>query len=267
MTAHPVLADLRVLVTRPADQASRLSLALAEEGASVIELPSVQIDPPLDWAAVDAAILRGAYDWVVFASVNGVRFFAERLRSAGQGAAWFRGTRVAAIGPETARALRALGVSPSLVPDEYVAEALVASMADSAPLAGRHVLLPQADIGRDTLASGLEAKGAIVDRVVAYRSVLPTPSRSVVEKLRRGEIDVVTFTSASTVKNLVAMLGSDAPTLKSCILACIGPVTAQTASELGFDPQITASSYTIPGLIDAVKGYYVARVETTGGTF
>ncbi len=266
MTPEQPLARLRVLVTRPADQASRLSVALQNEGAEIVELPSIQIEPPLDWTPVDAAVGGGVYDWIVFTSANGVRFFVERVRLAGKDASWFGPCRVAAIGPETARTLESLGVKPALVPDEYVAEALVATMEDAVPLTGRRVLLPQADIGRDALAVGLEAAGAIVDRVVAYRTVLPVPAPAVLEQLRRGAIDLATFTSASTVRNLVTMLGTDVRALEKCVLACIGPVTAQAAVDLGLQPAIIATNSTIAGLMDAIRGYYVASVTVTGGS-
>lgn len=258
MTAH-ALSGLIVLVTRPAEQASRLTAALVAEGAEVIELPSIQIDPPTSWEPMDTAIRTGDYAWVVFTSANGVRFFCDRLHAAGEGPSWFDRTRVAAIGPETARAVEDRGAHPSLVPDEYVAEALVASLAAAVPLVGRRVLLPRADIARDTLATGLEAEGAIVERVTAYRTVTPTPPPEVLAKLRDGAVDVVTFTSSSTVRNLVQMLGSDAEVLRTMRVACIGPITAATAREAGLEPSIVADTYTIAGLIDAIRSYHLAK--------
>lgn len=252
------LAGLTILVTRPAEQASKLTMALQGEGAEVVELPSIQIEPPASWGRMDEAIHRGGCAWVVFTSANGVRFFFERLRSHHLDASWFDGSRVAAIGPETARAIEAEGVRPSLVPDEFVAEALVASLAEI-PLEGQHVLLPRADIARDALADGLEAQGAIVDRVIAYRTVTPSAPPEVLDRLRRGDVDVASFTSSSTVRNLVAMLGPDQETLRRLTIACIGPVTAATARDLGLEPSIVATTYTIPGLVAAIRSYYWER--------
>ncbi|MBI4214145.1 MAG: uroporphyrinogen-III synthase [Chloroflexi bacterium] len=279
---NQALAGICVLVTRPTDQASRLSEALRSEGAEVLEQPSIQIDPPLDWTPVDEAIHRDGYDWIVFASVNAVRFFIDRVVAAAAGIApgtgtavsggahqtdltqtgalaWFRAVQVAAIGPETARTLEHFGVRPDLVPEEYVAEALAASMADSIPLQGHRVLLPQAEMGRDTLAAALKEAGALVDRVTVYRTVFPVPTPAIIDRLRRSEIDLVTFTSSSTVRNLVQMLGPEAGALKACVTACIGPVTAETAAELGLVPRVVATSYTIHGLVEAIRGYYVGR--------
>src|SRR5207244_8711926 len=128
-------------------------------GAEPIELPAISIEPPVSYEAMDAAIGRRDYAWVVFTSANGVRFFHDRLLALGEHADWMRGSRVAAIGPETARALAAIGLTADLVPDEYVAEALVACLADAAPLQGQRVLLPRADIARDALSSGLLGEG------------------------------------------------------------------------------------------------------------
>jgi len=257
---EPSLGNLTVLVTRPTTAASRLSNALRDEGAHVIELPTIQIEPPLDWSPVDAAIAAGHYDWVVFSSSNGVDLFLDRLQALGRDPAWFDSVRVAAIGPETAARLRAGGITPTLVPDEYVAEALVAEISSFDPLTNRRVLLPSAEIARDTLANGLAAEGASVDRVTIYRTVQPDPSPEILAQLRGGNIQVVTFTSASTVNNLVAMLGGDAGVLQGLDIACIGPITADAAREHGLQPTIVATTYTIPGLVTAIRGYYLAKV-------
>ncbi len=250
------LAGRRVLVTRPHGQASRLSTALAEQGAIPIEVPAIRIEPPESWADLDAAIARGGYDWVVFTSVNGVAAFFERLGVAHRDASWFAGSKVAAIGPETARTLARAGVSASLVPDEYVAEALVACIADERDLTGARILLPRADIAREALQEGLRVAGAIVHSVVAYRTAPEIASPELVAKLRAGQIDVVTFTSASTVRAVVQMLGGDPTPLTQPAIACIGPITAATAAGLGLRVNVVAERYTIPGLVDALIGYF-----------
>ena len=218
---------------------------------------------------MDAAIGRRDYAWVVFTSANGVRFFHDRLVALGESSEWMRGSRVAAIGPETARALAAIGITADLVPDEYVAEALVACLADAAPLQGQRVLLPRADIARDALSSGLLREGAVVDSVVAYRTV-PAPSSPEIEaQLRAGAIDAVTFTSSSTVRAFLATLSSS-EALSGVALVCIGPITAETLRTAGLEPSVVAQTYTISGLVEALSNYYRAgpapRKQTTERT-
>ena len=250
------LAGRRILVTRPHDQASRLSAALAEEGAIPVEVPAIRIEPPESWADIDAAIARGGFDWVVFTSANGVAAFVDRLATAGRDASWFAGSRVAAIGPETARTLERAGIKANLVPDEYVAEALVACLADERDLAGAEILLPRADIAREALQAGLRAAGAIVTSVVAYRTAPAVAPPELVPQLHAGSIDVVTFTSASTVRGVLQMLSGDPTALGRPTIACIGPITAAAAENLGLRVDIIAENYTIPGLVAALVDYF-----------
>jgi uroporphyrinogen III methyltransferase/synthase len=255
------LAGRTVLVTRPQEQASRLSAALAAQGARPIEAPAIRIEPPESWEEMDAAIARGGYDWVVFTSANGVTSFGQRLDVAGAGRAWFAGTQVAAIGPETARTLATHGVQADLIPDEYVAEALVACIADACDLRGARILLPRADIARDALQRGLRDAGAVVDCVVAYRTAPAVASPELLAQLRSHAIDAVTFTSSSTVRSLVQMLGGDVADLRGMVVACIGPVTAASAKSAGLNPDVVADRYTIPGLVDALMAYFTAGQE------
>jgi len=250
-----------ILVTRPRGQAARLVDALHDEGARTLEAPAIQIEPPESWEPMDRAIAAGRYDWVVFTSANGVRFFWERLEAAGRGADWFEGSSIAAIGPETARLLTANGGRPTLVPDEFVAEALIACLSDAAPLWGRRVLLPRANIAREALEVGLREEGAIVDQVVAYRTTSAAPPPGLLEQMRAGAVDAVTFTSSSTVRGLLEMLGPEAEALRGTVIVCIGPITAATAREAGFEPQVVATVYTAGGLVSALKGYYARRRE------
>jgi uroporphyrinogen III methyltransferase/synthase len=162
---------------------------------------------------------------------------------------------VAAIGPETARALEARGTTADLVPDEYVAEALVASLADAGSLRGQRVLLPRADIARDALATGLAGEGAIVEAVVAYRTVAAPASPEIERQLRAGDIDAVTFTSSSTVRAFLGMLSST-EVLGGITVACIGPITARTLSDMGLEATVVAQTYTVPGLVEALRGHY-----------
>jgi uroporphyrinogen III methyltransferase/synthase len=250
-----------VLVTRPAGQTQRLSAALAEQGARVVEAPSIRIEPPESWAALDHVIERGGYDWAVFTSMNGVRFFWQRLEAVGRGSTWFQGCRVAAIGPETARSLAEHGIRPDLVPDEFVAEALLACIEDATPVWGRRVLLPRADVARDALMEGLKAAGAIVDQVVAYRTLAASPSADLTALLRDGRVDAITFTSSSTVRGFLDGLGRSADLLADVRVACIGPITAATARAFGLHVDVVADVYTAAGLVDALCGHFAGSMR------
>ncbi len=265
VTSSLPLAGRVILVTRPAGQAPRLVSALRAQGAEPIELPVIAIEPPTSFEPMDEAIRRRNYDWVVFTSANGVRFFHERLLALGESADWFQRTQVAAIGPETARTVRAVGVTADLVPDEYVAEALVACLADAAPLKGQRVLLPRADIARDALAAGLLRAGAVVDSVVAYRTVAASASPEIEQHLSVGGIDAVTFTSSSTVRAFLGVLRSRT-LLDHITLACIGPITAQTLRSSGFEPTVVAQTYTATGLVDALCDHYRSSLSLSAAT-
>ncbi len=243
----------RILVTRARDQASELSRRLVELGAEPIEFPTIRIAPLDDYAQLDAALAR-KYDWVIFTSVNGVRFVWERVTALGRDARAFAHTRLAAIGSATADELMRRGLRADFVPREYVAEAIVEQIGD---VAGQRILLPRADIAREALAEGLRARGAHVDDIAAYRTI-PTDAndpraRDIRAQLERGEMDIITFTSSSTVRGLCAALNleSEILNLKSTV-ACIGPVTARTARELGLRVDIVAAEHTIAGLVAAL---------------
>lgn len=266
----------RVLVTRARAQASELVEALRTLGAEAVEFPTIQIAPPADnFAALDRALARlgtddhpragqsGAsrpYDWIVLTSVNGVEMFWSRLRVAGKDARSLSGVRLAAIGPATAAALEAHGLMPDVVPEHFVAEALLEAIPDPA---GQRFLLPRADIARAALREGLEAAGAEVDEVEAYRTVLGQPTEAERAELLERGVDILTFTSSSTVRNFVQQLGPDVARLLAAraLVAAIGPITARTARELDLHVDIEASQHTIPGLVEAI----VARRELVIG--
>lgn len=251
---HRPLLGKRILVTRAREQASELARRLAELGAEPIEFPTIRIAPLDDYAQLDAALAQ-KYDWVIFTSVNGVRFVWERLIALGRDARAFAGTRLAAIGSATAEELARHGLRADFVPREYVAEALAEQIGD---VAGQRILLPRADIARETLAHELRARGAHVDDVAAYRTITTDANDPRVQEIRaqlvRGEIDAITFTSSSTVRGFV---NCQLP-IDNCQLtiACIGPVTARTARELGLRVDIVAEEYTIAGLIAALVKFY-----------
>lgn len=254
------LQGKKILVTRSREQASRFAALLRELGAEPVELPTIQIAPPVSWEPLDRAIaVLTSYHWLVFTSVNGVRAFFARLEHQHVSPADVQRLRLCAIGPETAKALQAHGLRVEVMPQEYRAEAIVEAMA-AFPLEGRRILLARAAVARDILPRALAAHGAHVDVVEAYRTVLPTDAvdPEVQQRLARGDIAVITFTSSSTVTNFAALMGDiDLPQLlRHVVVACIGPVTAETAQAYGLLPAIVASDYTIPGLAQAIVDYY-----------
>jgi uroporphyrinogen-III synthase len=250
------LAGLRIVVTRPEDQAGELCDGLRARGAEPVFFPVIAIAAPQPGGPLDQAIAHlPDYDWAIFTSVNGVEHFWARLAEAARLAdgelpsAPLSRAKIAAIGPKTAEALRARGVKVGLVPGEYRAEAILDEIGD---VRGERVLLPRADIARPELADGLRARGARVDEVPAYHTVPGNPPPAAFEALRAG-VDVVTFTSSSTVRHFVALthpLDYGDP-----LIACIGPVTADTARELGLRVDVVAEEYTVEGLLKALEGY------------
>lgn len=246
----------RVLITRTRRQASTLARLLADEGAAPIELPAIEIEPAADEAATEAALggLRaGVYGWVVFTSANAVQLFFGLMRERGLDARAFAGAKAAAIGPATADALAERGIVADAVPEEYIAEGVVEALR---PLlrSGDRVLVPRAEGARPALIEGLSALGAKVDEVALYRAAVPKEAPAeALALLRDGGIDVVTFTSSSTVRNLAALLDGDVECLREAMVACIGPITADTARELGLRVDVVASEHTVPGLVAALR--------------
>jgi uroporphyrinogen III methyltransferase/synthase len=260
----------RVLITRTRRQSSNLARLLTEQGAIPIELPAIEIEPVEDTRALDAAIdrlLDGAYAWYGFTSANAVELYFERLRDRGADARAFGGAQVFAIGPATAEALREHGITADVVPGEYVAEAVVealrpdpggqaGSLTGGGVRPGDRVLLPRAESARPELVTGLEALGAAVDEIPVYRAAVPSdPDPETLAAVREGRIDIVTFTSSSTVRNLLSLLGEDARALTGNprpLIACIGPITAKTARESGLTVDVVAEEYTVEGLVEAL---------------
>ena len=255
-------ADIRpllgkhILVTRARAQASALTEKLTALGAACVETPVIRIVPPADgYAALDAAIGElHTYHWLIFTSVNGVEHFFAQLHHAGRDTRALGYAKVAAIGSATAKALHSYGIDADLVPEEFRAEAVVEALKPILPPRAR-ILLPRAQEARDVLPESLRAHGATVDVTPAYETVPElSGGEELAERLRNGEIDFVTFTSSSTVKNLVHQLGNITP-LQQVKIACIGPVTAETARSFALEPDIIAENYTIDGLVDAIREY------------
>jgi uroporphyrinogen III methyltransferase/synthase len=249
----------RVVVTRSREQASELAERLRAAGADPIECPAISVGDPGDWQGCDAALDRlGSYDWTVFTSPNGVRFFLRRLLDTGRDIRDLRGPRIAAIGPGTAAALERLGVRVDLIPGEYRAEGLVEAFGGEA-VRGKRFLLARAQEARDVLPRQLAQMGAAVDVAAVYRTVMPEGAGEAVRALLEGgAVDVVTFTSSSTVTNFARMMG-DAPLarlLQGVVVACIGPITAETAHAAGIQPSVVARTYTIEGLVAALVDHF-----------
>lgn len=247
----------RVLVTRAEHQNKELSRLLLERGALPVEMPVIKISPPGSWQELDRAIQNLArYDWIIFTSVNAVEIFWKRLRAKKLDARRFAGTKIGAIGPATAGAIEAKCLRADYVPKIYTSRSLLAGLGKM-DIAGRRVLLPRADIAGDELSAGLVKLGANVHRVTAYRTVKVTgPVVEVEQMLLKGEIDVITFTSSSTVDGLLTTLGRKWEVVKKAGLACIGPVTAKTLAGKGLKADIVATEHTMVGLVDAIERYF-----------
>ncbi|HZK18535.1 MAG TPA: uroporphyrinogen-III C-methyltransferase [Clostridia bacterium] len=249
------LFGFRVLVTRSREQASSFARLIEDYGGEPIEFPTIRISEPTDYEPVDRAIenLR-SYSWIVFTSVNGVERFMGRLRTGGRDVRSLYGLKICAIGPKTAEALEKMGLNVDLVPDEYRAEALAESLKMHLKR-GDSVLLPRADLARQKLVELLELAGAKVDEVITYKTVIDGGNAEAVRKmLADGQINLITFTSSSTVRNFVSLCEKTilAGKLENVMIATIGPITSKTARELGLKIDVEAKEYTIKGLMNAI---------------
>ncbi len=249
------LSGRRIVVTRARAQASDFAQALEALGAEVVQFPTIRIVPAPDEAPLLAAAAEaGSFDWIVFTSANGVERFWYALAQQGCDARALGGVRVCAIGPATAAELERRGIVPDVVPDEFVAEGALQALDAADELRGRRILLPRAEIARSVLPDGLRQRGAEVVDVVAYTTVQDGSDAERVRRLLdRGEVDMVTFTAGSTVRNFVDLVGAD---VRGANVASIGPVTSGTARELGLAVDLEAAEYTIPGLVQALRDFY-----------
>jgi uroporphyrinogen-III synthase len=273
------LAGRRILVTRPRGRSRPLVARLRALGAEAVAVPTISIIGPRAGGPLDGALQRlaaGDYQWVIVTSANGVRACCARARALGidlrqsRGGGGGRGAgppppraRRPAIGPATARALRAAGVVAAMMPSRFLTDAV----AEEIPLADRdHVLLPRTDAAPPGLTQTLRRRGAVVDEVAAYRTVLAPPrSRARVLALVAGRrVDTVVVTSPSTVRGLVRLLGDRRDGLRRVQIACIGPVTAAAAVEEGLRPAVVAEEHTVDGLLAALVAHVAARPGGTG---
>ncbi len=252
------LMGRRIVVTRAREQASDLVQRLTEYGAECIQCPTIQVGPPPDWAGLDRAIeTLDQYRWIVFTSVNGVDYFFRRLFENGLDVRALGHIKTAAIGPATADRLRTWGLKSDIVPESYRAESVVEAFT-AKMVKGSRILLPRAMEARSVLPVELTRMGALVDEVTAYETRQAENSATdLIARLTEETIDMVTFTSSSTVKNFHRLLPPDRVDrlMDGVSVASIGPITSQTARDLGLSVTIEADTYTIPGLIQAILNH------------
>jgi uroporphyrinogen III methyltransferase/synthase len=246
------------LVTRAREQASLLTTELETLGAQCIEAPAIKLVPPESYEVLDQAIGRlSTYNWLIFTSVNGVEYFFKRLHSMKLDSRALGSGRIAAIGAQTAAKLREYGILADIVPLEFRAEGIVEALTGRIE-PGMSVLIPRALVARDILPKKLREMGATVDVVPVYRTLTgDTDGKMLAEKLTAGEIELVTFTSSSTVTNLLELLGPQGATLlQHAKVACIGPITAGTCLDNGITPDVISEEYTIKGMTQAIIKLY-----------
>jgi uroporphyrinogen-III synthase len=251
------LSGRRIVVTRAREQAGDLVRALETLGAEAVLAPVIRIQPLEQLGALRAALTGlSAYRWVVFTSQNAVQIVLDRMVAWGLTPRVFASTSIATIGTATADALRQRGLIPALVPDEFVAEALAEALVEHSggSLVGARVLVPSAEDARDALAAGLRQHGATVETIPVYRTVpVQADFGELVSDIIARRVDAVTFTSSSTVRSFVDLVGSETATSGRFVAATIGPITAATARELGLRDIIEAEPHTVPGLVESLR--------------
>lgn len=248
-----------VMITRPRAQAGGFAALLQAEGARVIHFPTIEIIRPASFYQLDQAIDQlESYQWIIFTSANGVRFFFRRLGERNRDIRDLKDIRIATIGPATARTIEALGIRVDLVPDSYISEGVVASFRQL-DIRGNKILLPRAELARDVIPEELGKLGAIVEPVVVYRTVSPGRKREEIAALiASGQVDVISFTSPSTVKGFMDIWGpvSLPPAVK---IACLGPVTGAAAEKAGLKIDIMEDIFTIEALVEGIRAYFTGH--------
>jgi len=249
----------RILVTRAKAQASGLTDLLEEQGACVIELPVIEIAPPSSFKKLDQAITwLNRYDWIIFTSVNGVRYFLKRLQDMGKSVAALKEIKLCAIGPETAKTLEEYGLAVNCMPKDYRQEGIITQLGKEG-LKGKTILLPRAENAREVLQEALSRMGAKLEVATVYRTVKPPGNLDEISSLlAKKKVDIVTFTSSSAVKNFIELLGKKKAKeiFQGSLVACIGPVTRKTAQRLGIKVDIVAGEFTMPGLVEAIVRHF-----------
>jgi len=266
-TSDKPLAGKRIVVTRARAQSQTIVHQIEDLGGEVIEFPTIEIQPPENFDALDAAIAKiQSYDWLMFTSVNSVEAFLSRLQHIGKTVDLLDHLNVGAIGPETAKELTTAGFTCCLVPERFQAEGILDKVTPETMRSSR-VLIPRAAEAREVLPDTLRKWGASVDVVVAYRAAIPmTDVGPLSSQLRRHEVDVVTFTASSTVKNFACLFNQKklSEIVNGSLIACIGPITAQTVTEFGGQAAIIAKEFTMPGLVRAIVDYFEQNIVEGG---
>lgn len=250
-----------VVITRAENQADSMIHQLQEKGAEPVSFPVIQTLPPPDESPLDQALTRlPQYDGLIFTSANGVKFFMQRLKETGQDIRELKGVRIYTIGPKTEKAVRAFGMQVDCVPENFVAESLIESLGQE-NVQGKRFLIPRALVAREILPDQLRAMGATVDVVPAYQTLPPKrKNQDLAHRLQDGVIDVITFTSSSTVTNFLDQIGPELrPHLDRVTIACIGPITANTAQENGLKVTIVPKQYTVDALVTAIADHYADK--------
>lgn len=262
--ASQPLLGWRILTTRASKQSGGLAAPLRDLGAEVVEVPTIEINPPSSYEPLDSALRKiKDYDWLILTSVNGVDAVFARLKKLGMDAIDLEHLEITAIGPATQKAIQAQGLKVAVTPDKYVAEAVVDALRGKTE--GKRVLLTRAKVARDILPTELKKAGVLLDVVEAYETVIPAGAQAKLQKLFSGRAqrpDIVTFTSSSTATNFLNLLGNgndQQQVLNDVILASIGPVTSNTLRAAGFPPTIEARDYTMQGLVLAITEYVHKR--------
>jgi uroporphyrinogen III methyltransferase/synthase len=240
-----------IVVTRAREQASGLANMLTDLGAEAIQFPTIAIRPVEHHEDIDAAIeALDSYSWVVFTSANGVKLFAGHMAAAGKDARAFANCKIAAIGPATAAAVRALGITPDYVPEAYIAESVAKGLI-SLGVAGQRILIPRARVAREVLAEELKKAGAVVNVLPVYDTVADLANKDLVmERINSGKLSAITFGSSSTVDNFFKIIPESVIEAHPEIaLAAIGPVTANTLEKHGFKATVMPKMFAIPALV------------------
>lgn len=252
-----------VVITRAEEQSESMARQLHEKGAEPFSFPVIQTVPPEDWTPLDDALARlPEYHGLIFTSANGVKFFMRRLREKKRDVRELKGVRIYTIGPKTENALGAFGVRVDVVPENFVAESLIESL-DRENLKGKRFLIPRAAAAREILPDRLREMGAAVDVVPAYQTIPPRrKSEGLARRLKEGSISVIAFTSSSTVNNFLEITGPEnKPYLKGVAIACIGPITANTARKRGLNVEIVPKQYTVDAMVAAIEDRFADKTN------
>jgi uroporphyrinogen III methyltransferase / synthase len=262
------LSGRGIVITRPLEQTEEFASLLRAQGARLINFPTIKVVPTDDWRKLDEAIDNiGAYQWIIFTSVNGVACFFKRLRQKETDIRDLKGIRICAIGPATAGAIEDRGIITDLVPDSFISEGVVEAFRKE-KIKGSRVLLPRAETARDVIPRELSELGAKVDVIPIYHTVSSGRKKAELDKwLRQGKVDVITFTSPSTVINFMEIMGQDISLPAQVKIACIGPVTAAAVKKAGLKVDIMQDRYTIPGLVEGLVIYFNSLIAGTKGNF